>query len=100
MPAFEVSTSRSDGVVRVAVTGDVDTATAGDLERALLSAAEQAAAVHVDLGKVSFIDSSGLRALIVARQAALDASGTFGIVATTPAVDRLLRLTGLEDLLT
>jgi anti-sigma B factor antagonist len=99
LPAFEVVVTATNGAANVAVTGDVDTATAGELERALLEAAEGTSAVHVDLGSVSFIDSSGLRALIVARQAALDAGSEFGIVATTPAVDRLLRLTGLEDLL-
>jgi anti-anti-sigma factor len=96
---FDVSSTREDGIVRVAVRGDVDTATAGELERALLGQVADAATLHVDLGEVSFMDSSGLRALIVARQATLEADGTFGIVATTPAVDRLLRLTGLEELL-
>jgi anti-anti-sigma factor len=99
LPTFTVSVSAEGGVAKVAVAGDVDTATAGELERALLQAAEGTSAVHVDLGAVSSIDSSGLRALIVARQASLDGGTEFGIVATTPAVDRLLRLTGLEDLL-
>ena len=100
LPVFEVLvTTSTDGVATVAVTGDVDTATAGELEQALLSAAAGTSELHVDLGAVSFIDSSGLRALIVARQAALDAGTSFSVVATTPAVDRLLRLTGLDDLL-
>ncbi len=68
LPTFDVIVTVADGLANVAVTGDVDTATAGELERALVDAADGTTSVHVDHGAVSFIDASGLRALIVARQ--------------------------------
>lgn len=52
-----------DGVVRVAVTGEVDVATADDLYQSITDAAESVAEVVVDLADVTFCDSSGIGAL-------------------------------------
>ena len=54
------------GEGRVAVEGDLDMATAPRLEAAVTEAlAGGAQQVTIDLGGVSFVDSSGLRVLIV-----------------------------------
>jgi anti-sigma B factor antagonist len=97
-PAFSVETAFDDDRARVTVSGEVDAATAGQIETALNDAIERGSAtIEVDLGDVGFIDSSGLRALIVSRQRAQDAGRTMRVVATTTAVDRLFELTGLAE---
>ena len=47
---------------------------------------------------MSFIDSSGLRTLVMARQTAEESGRRFSISGSSKAVDRLLELTGLETL--
>jgi anti-anti-sigma factor len=54
----------------------------------------------VDLRGVDIMDSSGLRALIVERSRREPAGGTVTLANPTPLVARLLRVTGLDKLLT
>ena len=51
----------------------------------------------LDLGEVSFIDSSGLRALLIGRDAVVSAGGEFELVNPSTVVRRLLQITGLEE---
>jgi anti-sigma B factor antagonist len=46
--------------------GELDMATAGDLSKVLRGASERADPMVLDLSEVSFMDSSGLRALLEA----------------------------------
>jgi anti-sigma B factor antagonist len=55
-------------------------------------------AVEVDLGGVTFIDSSGLRCLVELAQRTNLASGTVALVDTPHNVGRLVELAGLEGL--
>jgi anti-anti-sigma factor len=96
-PLLDVEVRTDDGRSKVSVAGELDAASAGELEEALSAQSLAGTMIELDLGEVSFIDSSGLRALLVAQQAATDAGGSLVLVATTPAVDRLLELTGLNE---
>ncbi len=52
----------------------------------------------LDLSAVEFLDSSGLRTLLVVQQAVASQGRTVTVVGSTPMIDRLLELTGLEAL--
>ena len=69
-PALTVTIEYGDSDALVVVSGEVDAATAGQVETALDEVIDRRVGVSIDLGNVGFIDSSGLRALIVARQRA------------------------------
>lgn len=105
-PIFSVEMStRDDGSAIAKVNGEIDAATADQLQNDLLEAisatsSSAASSVAVDLASVNFMDSSGLRAMIIAMNAAEEAGVSLRIVATTPAVDRLLEITGLTERLT
>ena len=90
--------SRPDGPC-VAVSGEVDIETAPRLRRTLVDAAGAGQPVVVDLGAVTFMDSSGLAALIVAQRAATAAGSTIELENVPPAVRRLLSLTGMDTFL-
>jgi len=83
----------------VRVTGEVDAATAPQVQEALVSAAGFGCGVDVDLSGVEFIDSTGLRALIIGRQAIDDDAQRLRITGSNSIVDRLLELTGLTEFL-
>ncbi|MEO6629842.1 MAG: STAS domain-containing protein [Aquihabitans sp.] len=57
------------------------------------------AALKIDATDVTFIDSSGLRVLIEARTRQVEGGGHFMVINPSPAVTRLLELTGLSELL-
>jgi anti-sigma B factor antagonist len=48
---------------------------------------------------LTFIDSSGLKALLDARAAATDAGAAFCVSEPSPALRRIAEITGIEDLL-
>lgn len=56
------------------------------------------ARVVVDLRKVTFVDSSGLRVLIEARQAAAERKIGFSVAPGPPGVQRLFEVTGTAAL--
>ena len=59
----------STGATRIRPSGDIDMAVADRLQHVLTShLANGAVRVVVDLGDVSFLDSSGIRALVIAHR--------------------------------
>jgi anti-sigma B factor antagonist len=86
------SEQRAEGVVIVA-EGELDLVGAPALAAALPGSGN--GAVILDLAGVGFMDSSGLRALLEARQACLDAGRPFGIARPSDAVRRVLELVDL-----
>lgn len=96
-PAFSVETLAETGSTVVRATGEIDVATAPQIEDRLLALIDAGGAVTLDLNDVTFIDSSGLRALVTARQKADERSVEFSLAGRSAAVDRLLEVTGLDS---
>ncbi len=84
----------------VHVNGEIDIENCQQFADALAASASGHAHVHLDLGEVGYMDSSGLRALLVARTAAQDSDGTLDVTVASPIVARLFEITGLTDILT
>ena len=63
-------------------------------------AAQGATAVVVDATGLNFIDSSGLRALLSAREQLEGAGVSLQVTDLSPAVERVLDMTGTRELLT
>lgn len=90
----------ADGTVVVHAEGDVDIATSVTLRAALIDAVAQSPSLVLDLGDVEFIDSTGLSALVLGHQRAQQAGGTLILRRCTSSVERLLGVTGLDQVLT
>lgn len=84
-----------DGRLRFLVRGELDLATAPELERMLVQAIEDGREVVLDLRELEFMDSSGVRVLVIAHTRA---SGRFGLIAAPPKspVTKILAIAGLE----
>jgi anti-anti-sigma factor len=76
----------------VYVAGELDIATAPELQRELQEAQLWARLIVIDLRAVTFIDCSGLHVLIAAR-----AGGARTMLVAGHAVNRLLELAGVAD---
>ena len=93
---LEISCTAGDDGMRLIAAGEVDRASAPALHTALERAiASTDGPVLVDLGAVSFMDSSGVNALVVAREAA---GSRLRLGATHHAVRRVLEITSLLEL--
>ncbi|MEU6892477.1 STAS domain-containing protein [Streptomyces sp. NPDC046557] len=94
--AAAVTTSRSDGRITVAVTGEIDIATAPLLAEALTEAlADGATRIEADFSDVSFCDCSGLNVLLRAERDARAGGRTLRVARVrSPQVRRLLEMTG------
>lgn len=89
-----------DGTAIVSVHGDVDVTNADEVCEGITKTVTEwsPAAVRVDLQQATFIDSTGLGALIAGYRAAVDRDTPFVVVNPSVAVRRVLAVTGLCEL--
>jgi len=88
---------RSDGGCVLHVEGEFDLAVVDEFLEWALPCVEGADAVEIDLQGISFIDSSGLGALVRVRNDAVAQGKPLTLVNPSHATLRLLELTGLQD---
>lgn len=96
---FAISTEQQDGRLVVRPVGELDLATAPELEAVVLPALREGRHVVVDLRGLEFMDSSGVRVLVEAHATAVDdAPGRFSVVRPGPmsAVERVMEVSGVD----
>ena len=79
----------------VVLSGELDLSSVPELDRLLSTAIDEAAAVDVDLGNVTFIDSTIIATLIAAHNTAASAARRMAVVNATGQVRRVLEMTGV-----
>ncbi len=88
----------ADDTLTLPVTGRVDAATAPQLSRAVhQEIARGARRVVLDLSGVSFLSSSGLRALLLIRKELMTLGGELRLAALQPQVREVFDLTGFSQ---
>ena len=95
---FDITTRRDGDSVLVVLSGELDLATAGQLDAAIRDAEEtDIDRIIVDMSAITFVDSTGLSVLLDAKRR------SNGRLSVTPgdhdAVTRLLELTGTTEML-
>jgi anti-sigma B factor antagonist len=99
-PAKFVVSDAGNGLVYVAVHGEVDVATAPQLSERLRDAIRSGARrIEVNLAACTFLDSSGLNVLVVAFRDAQSRGGDLVVVKASGSVASVLSITGLDSLL-
>jgi anti-anti-sigma factor len=93
-------TLADDGSATVTVHGEIDFANCDDLAAQIRQAVEQWSPplIRIAVSDATFIDSTGLGALIEGYKAAVDAGTDFVVVDPTDNFRRVLDVTGLADL--
>ncbi|TMM20305.1 MAG: STAS domain-containing protein [Actinobacteria bacterium] len=95
--AFGYSISDVTDPPVMTVRGEVDLASAPKLAAAMTELIDRGYShVAVDLGAVEFIDSSGLGVLVGSLRRLREQDGDLVLRAASPAVARILELTGLD----
>jgi anti-anti-sigma factor len=99
--SFRCETGRAGDTDWVRPVGELDLDTEPQLEEAIAAIREQSAPrLVLDLRELTFMDSTGLRLLIRWDTAAKQVGFRFAIVPGPDVVQRVVRLTGMEDQLT
>jgi anti-anti-sigma factor len=96
---FDLSVERNGGRARVAVSGELDLGTAGRLERCLAELLQSREPVLLDLSELTFMDSTGLCALLKAREQAQANGWALAMVRPRGQALATLRQSGAERLL-
>jgi anti-sigma B factor antagonist len=95
---LQVQSEDRDGFVHVALRGELDLSTVGKVQDELRRVeAASPPVVVLDLSKLTFLDSTGLRCLVTADERARDAGRRVVIVRGPDAVQRVFSITRLEE---
>jgi anti-sigma B factor antagonist len=100
-PIWHHRMTREAGVSTILLSGELDLASASTVQALLFEEVESpdVTAVRVDLAGVGFLDSSALGVLISGLNHAHKEGRGFAVVNPSPAAQRLLAVTGLDEVL-
>ena len=96
------SHTTSNGVVRLTVAGEIDLSTCDELRAAIYGSLADAGTTGliIDLDRVTFLDSIGIRTLVQGRARAASAGITYHVTNPRSIVRRVLDVTGVLTALT
>jgi anti-sigma B factor antagonist len=99
MPNLDFQTTRDGTVAVVAPTGELDLSGATVLEAELdrLAAEPELGSVVLDLRGLEFMDSSGLRLVVLADMRAREAGRRFALIRGGETVHRVFEITRMSD---
>jgi len=96
---LEVVSTTTDGITVVTATGEIDHGSAGRLVQALdPGGLGERPRVIVDMGHVTFIDSSGINVLLAAHRDLTAADGWLRLAGASAYVLRTLQIVGIDTL--
>jgi anti-sigma B factor antagonist len=98
--SLQISSASDNGAVKVSLRGELDLASARQMEKHFASIDEhEPSRVEVDLGGLAFIDSSGLRVLLLADARARERGYELVLLPGQEPVQRVFEMTGALDVL-
>jgi anti-sigma B factor antagonist/stage II sporulation protein AA (anti-sigma F factor antagonist) len=97
---LSISSRRDGDVVVITLAGELDLHGAGRFDAEVgRQLTPPLARLEVDAGELEFVDSSGLRSLMLARANAETAGATFRVRTASAAVSRVIDMAGLGEVL-
>ena len=95
---FAVESEVKDGVFTASIQGRMDTITAPELLKRFQEAGEGIKAIHVDVSRMAYVSSAGLRVLLIMYKALKDKE-RFELTGVSNEVREILETTGFDQLL-
>jgi anti-sigma B factor antagonist len=98
---FAIDIDERDDRIVVTPRGELDMASAPELEQAVMPPLHDARWVVLDLRSLDFIDSSGLRVVVGAHRSAEEHGGRFTCVRGAPGstVHRIVEIAGIDGVI-
>ena len=98
MTILELETSEEEGLVRLALRGELDLSTVSKVEEELRRAeASEPSLLVLDLSELNFLDSTGLRLIVTTDQRAREGGRRVAVVKGPDAVQRVFAITRLDE---
>jgi len=95
---LEIEETREGTVVVLALSGQIDSSTAGQLEDVLPACVQRATCVVLDLASVPYISSAGLRVMLKSIKLAKGAGHTLVLAGLTPQVYEVFQVSGFASI--
>ena len=94
-----VKTATNDQSVTLCIEGRVDTTTAPELEQAIRALPDTVTELILNLDKLVYISSAGLRVLLSAHKMMASRGGKLVITGANEVVTEIFEVTGFSDIL-
>jgi anti-anti-sigma factor len=100
-PSFDITLTRAPGRVTLTLVGELDMATTPRLKKYLstLAHTHQGSSIVIDLRRLTFMDSTGITALVTANSCARRDGWSLTLVKGPPQIQRVFEISGLSDVL-
>ena len=95
-----ITKNQNGDTVTLLVDGRLDTNTSPDMQAAILEAFKEAKNLVLDLEKVVYVSSAGLRALLIGQKTASSKGGKMEVIHVAPTVKSVLDSVGFSKILT
>ncbi len=96
---LNIAKTIEEGKAAFALEGRLDTVTAPDLERELKATLDGVSELTMDLEKLEYVSSAGLRVLLSA-QKVMNRQGRMKLVNVSDTIMEIFEVTGFSDILT
>jgi len=94
---FEMTEREDGGTVVVALKGELDLATVEQVQQRLAQLRDERRAVLLDLDRLTFMDSTGIRLLLSACEDAESRAWTFRVTRGSERVQQVLSAAGVSE---
>ncbi len=95
---LNITKTEEKGALRIALEGRLDTTSSPELEQELRGLIPKVESLTLDLAKLDYISSAGLRVLLVT-QKAMGKRGTLKLSGVNETVMEILEVTGFTEIL-
>ena len=96
---MEVKFNKQDSTLNVAISGNIDTVTAPELDSLLQEKISGIKDLVLDFAAVDYISSAGLRVILMANQQMEDVDGNMTVTNVNEDVRDVFEMTGFDSLL-
>ena len=95
---FEAKSSLKDGLLEVSIQGRMDTITAPELLQQFQAAGEGITAIHIDVSRMAYVSSAGLRVFLIMYKSLKD-KDRFEMTGVSESVREIMETTGFDQFL-
>ena len=97
---LNITNTFEGGIARCALEGRLDTVTAPELERELRDAMDDTSELVLDMEKLDYISSAGLRVLLAAQKIMTAKDGQMKLTGVNGVIMEIFDTTGFSEILT
>ncbi len=94
-----IQENRTDEGIELKVEGRIDAVSAPQLQQMILTSLAKASVLAVNIEKVDYVSSAGLRAFLIGQKTANSKGGRFTVRGVQPAVKYIFDTPGFTDIL-